>query len=233
VNFRGGVGRVRTLLRRRRLLGEFDQNVDAHLAALAADLERTGLSPEDAHREARRQFGGIDQAREAYRDTSGFPTLDALAQDVRYSVRMLKRQPGFSLIIVALIALGVGANTAIFSLVDGVLLRPLPYPEPERLTVVRTFIPALADTYPSAPAASGGFLLWQTGVSAFERMAAILPETDTLTGTGTPARVEVARVTATLFPLLGVQAALGRVFGANEDREGRDDVVGALEWRYG
>jgi len=225
VNFRGGVGRVRTLLRRRRLLGEFDQNVDAHLAALAADLERTGLSPEDAHREARRQFGGIDQAREAYRDTSGFPTLDALAQDVRYSVRMLKRQPGFSLIIVALIALGVGANTAIFSLVDGVLLRPLPYPEPERLTVVRTFIPALADTYPSAPAASGGFLLWQTGVSAFERMAAILPETDTLTGTGTPARVEVARVTATLFPLLGVQAALGRVFGANEDREGRDDVV--------
>jgi putative ABC transport system permease protein len=225
VTLRSLAGRLRTLVTRRRVLGDYDAQVAAHLADLAADLERSGLTPQEARLEARRQFGGLDQAREAYRDASGFPALDTLAQDVRYSLRMIRRQPVFSLIIVALVAIGIGANTAIFSLIDGVLLRPLPYPEPDRLTVVRTFIPAIAGTYPSAPVASGGFLLWQARASAFERMAAIQPETDTLTGAGTPARVEVARVTATLFPLLGVQAAVGRVFGADEDRQDHDSVV--------
>jgi predicted permease len=219
------LGRLRTLVTRRGVLSRYDAEVSEHLAALVDDLERSGLSREDARREARRQFGGIDQAREAYRDASGFPTLDALAQDVRYSVRMLKRQPGFSLLVVVLIALGIGANAAIFSVIDGVLLRPLRYQEPERLVIIRTVVPSHADVYPSLPAASGGFLLWQAQAPAFERLAAIEPETDTLTGTGTPARVEVARVTATLFPLLGVQASTGRVFTADEDRTGRDAVV--------
>ncbi len=219
------LGRLRTFIGRPRVLGEYDETVNAHLAALADDLEQRGLSPEAARREAHRQFGGVDQAREAYRDASGFPTLDALAQDLKYSVRMLKRQPGFSAIVVALIALGIGANTAIFSVVDGVLLRPLRYPDPERLVIIRTLVPSHADVYPSLPAAAGGFLLWQAQVRAFESLAAIEPETDTLTGTGTPARVEVARVTATLFPLLGVQASTGRVFGPDEDKPGRDAVV--------
>jgi hypothetical protein len=116
---------------------------------------------------------------------------------------MLKRQPGFSVLVVVLIALGIGANAAIFSVIDGVLLRPLRYQEPERLVIIRTVVPSHADVYPSLPAASGGFLLWQAQAPAFERLAAIEPETDTLTGTGTPARVEVARVTATLFPVAG------------------------------
>ena len=146
------------------MLGEYDETVNAHLAALADDLEQGGLSPEAARREARRRFGGVDQAREAYRDASGFPTLDALAQDLRYSVRMLKRQPGFSALVVALIALGIGANTAIFSVIDGVLLRPLRYREPERLVIIRTLVPSHADVYPSLPAAAGGFLLWQAQV---------------------------------------------------------------------
>ena len=219
------LGRLRTFIGRPRVLGEYDETVHAHLAALADDLEQRGLSPEAARREARRQFGGVDQAREAYRDASGFPTLDALAQDLKYSVRMLKRQPGFSVLVVALIALGIGANTAIFSVVDGVLLRPLRYPDPERLVIIRTLLPSHADVYPSLPAAAGGFLLWQAQVRAFESLAAIEPETDTLTGSGTPARVEVARVTATLFPLLGVQASTGRVFRPDEDKPGRDAVV--------
>ena len=218
-------GRLRTFIGRRRVLGEYDETVNAHLAALADDLEQDGLSPEAARREARRRFGGADQAREAYRDASGFPTLDALAQDLKYGVRMLKRQPGFSALVVALIALGIGANTAIFSVIDGVLLRPLRYREPERLVIIRTLVPSHADLYPSLPAAAGGFLLWQAQAPAFESLAAIEPETDTLTGTGTPARVEVARVTATLFPLLGVQASTGRVFTTGEDRPGRDAVV--------
>ena len=176
---------------------------------------------------ARREAPAVRRrsTRQAYRDASGFPTLDALAQDLKYSVRMLKRQPGFSVLVVALIALGIGANTAIFSVIDGVLLRPLPYPEPERLVIIRTLVPSHTDVYPSLPAAAGGFLLWQAQVRAFESLAAIEPETDTLTGPRTPAPLDVARVTATLFPLLGVQASTGRVFGPDEDKPGRDAVV--------
>ena len=88
---------------------------------------------------------------------------------------MMRRQPGFSLLIVALVAVGVGANTAIFSLVNAILLRPLPYPAHERLVVVRSVIPATAQTYPTLPAASGEFLLWQSRVPAFDRLAAVQP----------------------------------------------------------
>jgi predicted permease len=225
MTFRTFVGRLWTLVGRTRRLRDYDDEVETHLSLLAADLERRGLSPQAARQQARRQFGGLDQGRESYRDASGFPTLDALAQDLRYSVRMLRRQPGFSVLVVLLVAIGVGANTAIFSLVDAVLLRPLPYANPDRLVVVREVIPALADTYPSVPAASGDFLLWQARVSAFNAMAAVSAGTETLTGAGDPARLEVARVTSTLFPLLGVTPVIGRAFTTVEDQEGRGAVV--------
>ena len=218
-------GRFRSLLSRARRLRGFDVEVEAHLSLLADDLERAGLSPDHARREARRRFGGVEQAREAYRDATGFPLLDALAQDLRYGVRMMRRQPGFSLLIIALVAIGVGANTAIFSLVNAVLLRPLPYPASDRLTVVRSVIPAMARTYPTLPAASGEFLLWQSRVRAFDAMAAIRPQAQTLTGRGDPVRVEVGRATASLLPMLGVQPAFGRLFRAEEDLEDQDAVA--------
>ena len=218
-------GRFRSLFGRTRRLRGFDADVEAHLSLLEGDFERQGLSPEEARREARRRFGGVDQTREAYRDASGFPVLDAIAQDVRYGLRMMRRQPGFSLLIVALVAVGVGANTAIFSLVNAILLRPLPYPAHERLVVVRSVIPAMARTYPTLPAASGEFLLWQSRVTAFEQLAAVQPTTETLTGRGEPTRVDVCRATATLLPMLGVRSEVGRLFRADEDREGRGAVA--------
>jgi putative ABC transport system permease protein len=218
-------GRLGSLFWRTRRLRGFDADVEAHLSLLTADLERQGLSPEDARREARRQFGGIDQTREAYRDASGFPALDAIAQDVRYGLRMIRRQPGFSLLIIALVAVGVGANTAIFSLVNAILLRPLPYPAHERLVVVRSVIPATARTYPTLPAAAGEYLLWRSRVPAFDALAAVRPLTQTMTGGGEPARVEVCRATASLLPMLGVRPAVGRVFREDEDREGRGAVA--------
>ena len=112
--------------------------MSAHLDLLADDLERQGMSQDAARREARRRFGGLDQARERFRDASGFPSLDELAGDVRYSLRMIRRQPGFASIVVLLVAIGVGANTAIFSLVNAILLQPLAYPAADRLVVVRT-----------------------------------------------------------------------------------------------
>jgi putative ABC transport system permease protein len=221
----GLIARLRTLVTRRRRLGEYDAEVSAHLDLMIADLERTGMSPDDAQREARRRFGGIDQAREQFRDASGFPSLDELAADVRYSLRMIRRQPGFALIVVLLVAIGVGANTAIFSLVNAILLRPLAYPSADRLVVVRTSIPAMTRSYPSVPAAAGEFLLWQSRVTAFDSIAAVKAETQTLTGNGDASRVEVVRVTSELLPMLGAQPAVGRVFRTDEDREGRDAVA--------
>lgn len=221
----GLFARLRTLVGRRRRLGEYDAEVSSHLDLLAADLERSGLSPDGARREARRQFGGVDQARERFRDASGFPSLDELSADVRYSLRMIRRQPGFALIVVLLVAIGVGANAAIFSLVNAILLRPLAYPDADRLVVVRTVIPAMARTYPSVPAAAGEVLRWQQRATAFEAIAAVKAETQTLTGAGDASRVGVVRVTAGLLPMLGAQPALGRVFRDDEDREGHEAVA--------
>ena len=229
----GVFARLVTLVRRRRVLGDYDTEVASHLSQLEADLEARGYSHDAARREARRQFGGIDQARERFRDASGFPTLDELAADVRYGVRMARRQPWFSALVVLLVAVGVGANTAIFSLVNAVLLRPLSYPEPERLTVVRSVVPAMAASYPSVPVAAGGFLLWQTRATAFQSMAALTPGTETLTGAGDPVRVEVCRATASLLPMLGARPALGRLFRSDEDREGAPHVAVVTDafWR--
>jgi hypothetical protein len=132
--------RLLALVSRQHRLGEYDAEVSAHLELLADDLERRGMSPDAARREARRQFGGVDQAREQFRDAIGFPSLDELAADVRYSLRLIRRQPGFAVIVVLLVAIGVGANTAIFSLANAILLRPLAYPDADRLVVVRSVI---------------------------------------------------------------------------------------------
>jgi predicted permease len=222
---RAWFGRLRTLLVRGRRLREHDDEAQTHLLLLAADLEERGWPADAARREARRRFGGPDQMREAYRDAAGFPSVDALTQDVRYGLRMLRRQPGFSMLVVLLVAIGVGANTAVFSFVDAVLLRRLPYADADRLVVVREVLPALAETYPSVPAAAGDFLLWQARVTAFDMMAAVAAGTETLTGAGDPARLDVARVTSTLFPLLGVTPTIGRAFTALEDQHGRGAVA--------
>jgi putative ABC transport system permease protein len=218
-------GRLRSLLGRTRRLRGFEADIEAHLSLLAQDLERQGLTPEAARREARLRFGGVEQVREAYRDASGFPLLDAIGQDVRYGARTIRRQPGFSLLIVALVGLGVGANTAIFSLVNAVLLRPLPYPNHERLVVVRSVVPPMARTYPTLPAAAGEYLLWRSRVPAFDAMAAVRPSTQTLTGRGDPVRVAVCRATASLLPMLGVRPVAGRVFREAEDQEGQNAVA--------
>ena len=110
MNARAWLGRLRSLVARGRRLREHDDEVQTHLRLLASDLEQRGWAPDAARREARRLFGGPDQIREAYRDVSGFPSVDALMQDLRYGIRMLRRQPGFSVLVVLLVAIGVGAN---------------------------------------------------------------------------------------------------------------------------
>jgi hypothetical protein len=139
--------------------------------------------------------------------------------DLRQAVRTLLREPGFAAACVLTLALGIGANTAIFSIVNGVLLRPLPYSEPERLVALREVFPALVQTYPTVPVSARHFMEWRQRARSFENISV------SLTGAGEPEQLDWARVSANLFQTLGVRPALGRAFVAGEDEVGHNRVV--------
>ena len=182
-----------------------DQRVDAHVAA--------GLNPADARQRALREFGGIDLAKEQCRDERRVPIVETLVQDIRYALRTLRKNPGYSAIAIATLALGIGANTAIFSLVDGILLRPLPYASPERLVSVTV-------TYPN-----GAFVAMRQQMRSIDVAAYAEGQEVNLTGLGEPVRVLATLTSAELFSILGVRPALGRVFEPGEDRLGQNRVV--------
>ena len=151
--------------------------------------------------------------------------MDILLQDLRFAIRGLFRRPAFTLVAALTLALGIGANTAMFSVVDAVLLQPLPYPQADRLAMVweNVNLPAYKNTH--NPPAPGNFHDWRTQNTSFTDMAAIGGRSWSLTGSGEPARVDGEAVSAALFPLLQVDAAIGRVFIADEDRQGGARVV--------
>jgi putative ABC transport system permease protein len=145
--------------------------------------------------------------------------------DVRFAARAIAREPGFVVLCVLMLALGIGANTSIFTIVNGVLLRPLPYRDPDRLVALREIIPAVAATYPTLPVSARHFTEWRQRCSSFTSLSAMSTGTANLTGTGEPERLQTARVSADFFETLGVRPALGRGFRAGEDSDGHDRVV--------
>lgn len=151
--------------------------------------------------------------------------LDSLWLDIRYTLRSLGRAPRFVIAAVLTLALGLGTTTVIYSLVDHVVLRPLPYTRPDRLIIVREVVSGLSETYPTMPANAVHFMEWQRGCTVCEGIAAIKRARSTLVTSGDPLRLGAARVSANLFSLLGVRPALGRTFAPGEDQRGRDGVV--------
>src|SRR5689334_22331399 len=151
--------------------------------------------------------------------------MAAFWNDLRFGVRTLTRNPGFAIVAVLILALGIGANTAIFSIIDGVLLRPLPFREPERLFAVQESVPKFGHISPAVPVSAHHFRHWRKEWRAAERIAIIGDITLNLTSGGEPERLYGSRVSASLFPLLGVQPQLGRTFLEEEDHPGRDRVV--------
>jgi predicted permease len=148
-----------------------------------------------------------------------------LSSDLRYAFRTIRRNPVFSAIAVLTLTLGIGANTTIFSIVDGVLIRPLGYGDEHRLVVVHEVVPQFSHLAPKLPVNAMHFLEWRKHTSAFERMAMIAGMRLDLTGTGEPERLDAARVSPDLFPMLGAQTQFGRTFLEEEDQPGRDNVA--------
>jgi predicted permease len=145
--------------------------------------------------------------------------------DLRYALRALGRNPGYAAIVILILAVGIGANTAMFSIVDGVLLRALPFRQPEQLYAIQESVPKFANLAPDFPVNAMHFREWRKRWSAAEQIALIDSRAFNLTSGGEPERVNASRVSANLFPLLGVQPQIGRNFLEDEDNEGRDKVV--------
>jgi predicted permease len=157
----------------------------------------------------------------------------SMFRGLRQPFSTLKREPGFAALAIVTVALGIGANTAIFSIVNGTLLRPLPFAEPDRLVNIRDIMPAIAQTYPSLPVSAPQFLEFREHATSFERLSAIHTGSTALTGAGEPEQLDAARVSANLFDTLGVRPRLGRSFLPDEDRQSghRVAIITDSLWR--
>ena len=194
---------------------ELSDELESHLQMHIEDNLRRGMTPEEARQQALIKLGGIEQAKESYRDQRGIPFFETVMQDLRYGLRMLRKNPGFTAVAVLTLALGIGANTAIFSVVNAVVLRPLPYPQSDRLVWIAEVIPSLNAELASGP----DYLDWRDQNKTIERVTAYDPSASfNLTGRGTPARVHAAQVSANFFSTLGVDPQLGRGFTREEDQ---------------
>ena len=228
---------IKQLLSRRRIYSDLSEEIQEHLEEKIDELVASGASREEATYAARREFGNATLIEERGREVWSWSWLETLGQDVRYGFRQLRRNPGFTIIAVLTLALGIGANTAIFSVVNAVVLRPLPYSDSDRLVWIAESIPALK----SEAATGGDYVDWKDQNHTLDRIAAYdtvyrdsLREGSgsgggsadfNLTGRGTPARVHGAFVSASFFATLGVEPQLGRAFTENEDQPSGPHVV--------
>ena len=204
-------------LRRSRMESEMDAELRFHMEAYAEDLVRGGVAREEAIRRARLEFGGIEGAKEECRDARGVSFLEALVQDLRYAVLTLRKSPGFTVVAVLTLALGIGANAAIFSVVNAVLLRPLAYKDSRRLvTVLHT---------DDDPVAVANYIDWRDQSHSFEAMGAAEYWTPNLTGVDPPEHLWGLQVTQNLLPMLGTEPLLGRTFTMGEDQKGSEYEV--------
>ncbi len=208
------VAKFRRSLGDRRAERELDDEIELHLRLLAERHVRLGMTEAEAAIAARRQFGNITMLQEAGREMRGISLIETLFQDMRYALWMLRRNPGFTFVAVLTLALGIGANSAIFSVVNAVLLKPLPYYDPQQLVFV-----AKAYKGEERPDADD-YLRWQAESKVFDHLAAVASWRIYMTGLGKPERLDSVRVTASLFPALGVAPQLGRAFTPEEDRPG-------------
>ena len=216
------VSRFMELFRRARRERELDEEVRSHLEMLAEENRRQGMSPEEARYAALRSFGGVEQTKERYRHQRGLPSVESFFQDIQYGLRQFRRNPGFTAVAVVTLALGIGANTAIFTVINAVVLRPLPYPNPGRIVWVTEIMPQSGRETVLTPE----YAAWAKAANLFDQLAAIsVTRGVNLTGGAHPERIPAGHVTSSFFPVLGVQPSIGRTFVPGEEQPGRDQVA--------
>jgi putative ABC transport system permease protein len=219
--------RLRALFRKRQLDAEMDEEMRAHIEMQTRENIKAGMEPEKARRAALRQFGGVESIKETCREQRGTLWLEQALQDLQYGWRTLRKSPGFAAVAVLTLTLGIGANSAVFSLVSAMLLRPLPYPAPEQLVQVQKLVRYPWETkstvidYLDASELSD----WRRESQDVIELAPYSGDEVNLSGAGEAERVECGAIGDSLLPVLGVQPMLGRNFLAEEDRPGGAPVA--------
>ncbi|HEV1992894.1 MAG TPA: ABC transporter permease [Candidatus Acidoferrum sp.] len=211
------------LFSRCRLYDDLSEEIQEHLEEKIEELVASGMSRKEAAAAARREFGNVTMIEEDSRNVWRWPSIENLLMDIHYGLRMLGKNPGFSTLAVLTLALGIGANTAIFSVIDSVLLRPLPYHDPDSLVMV--WESNSQHPNPHNTVSPPNFLDWQSRNTVFSSMAYIFDERDNLTGNGDPEEVVVQDVSTNFFSLLGVNPILGPGFIPENGQPGHDNVV--------
>src|SRR2546429_9780643 len=200
---------------------ELDEEVRSHLHMAARERVERGEAGEEAERAVRREFGNVGLVKEVTREISDWGSFDRLMQDLRFGVRVITKSPGFTAVAILTLALGIGANTALFSVVNGVLFNPLPYPEPEQLVT-------LHESKPNFEAGSISFLNfqdWRKENTTFSRMGISRVYYFSLTGAGEPEQVRAQLISTDFLPMLGGKPVFGRLFEEGEAELGRSPIV--------
>ena len=215
--------RLSAVARRRRFEDEMAEELRFHIDAFVEDLVKSGVAPEEARRRARIEFGNVDNARDDCRQARGLRGLDRLAQDIRYAGRLLRRSPGFTATAVATLGICLGANLTIFALVDAVLVRPLPFPDSDRLV-------SIYNTYPGAQVFHDGcsvanYYERRGQLDALAGISIYRESTATIGESGATSIEPIVQVSADFFATLGTAPALGRAFDEREMRYATSGVA--------
>ncbi len=207
--------RLRALRQRETVLNDIDREMRSHLELQVEANIKAGMSPGEAREKAMRSFGNVNRAVDAAYDVKGGGVFETLMQDIRYGIRMLAKHKSFTAIAVITLALGIGANTAIFSVVNELLLRPLPYGDPERIVMLWEVTPEGRHQNTTSRA---NFRRWREQSTSYENVAAFTDQRLNLTGSGEPEELSVQFATAEFFKVLGVDPLFGRTFLPEDDK---------------
>ena len=209
----------------RKRRADLERELRADLELEAEEQRESGLSQDEARYAARRAFGNTTVIREQMHEVWGWASVERLCQDIRYAFRQLARSPGFSIVTVLTLALGIGATTAIFTLVYDVMLRPLPFAQADQLVTIEEIAVEWSNIYPTLPVSANHFTFWRQHNRSFDSMAVMQQGSAPLGADGRPSQVGVLAATPGIFSVLRVQPQLGRVFSESEAQPGNDRVA--------
>ncbi|HEX4913928.1 MAG TPA: permease prefix domain 1-containing protein, partial [Vicinamibacterales bacterium] len=199
---------------------ELSAELESHLQLHIDDNIRAGMTPHEARRRAIIALGGVERTKEEYRDRRGLPAFESFVRDMRHGARALLKSPGFATAGIVILGLGIGVNSAIFTVVNAVVLKPLPFPDAGRVMRLWQTPPQTLFTDPVFAISPANFIDWEQQNQSFERIAIYRGGRMTLTGNGEPDAVFVLRASADFLPILGMTPTIGRGFTKEEDREG-------------